>query len=458
MNMEKKYFGTDGIRGKVGVHPITPQFIMHLGWAFGRTLQDREYKKVLIGKDTRLSGYMLESALEAGLVAAGVDVVQLGPMPTPGISFLTKTLPVAGGIVISASHNPYHDNGIKFFNEKGFKLGDPIELAIEAELQRDLMTVENEKVGRAERLAKAPNLYADYCYQLFYNKVKLSGLHCVIDCAHGAMYHIAPKLFERFGAKVTVIGCKPNGLNINESSGSLYPENLVQKVQATQANIGIAFDGDGDRVLLIDEKGEILDGDEILYIIARAKLATGTLQGGVVGTLMTNFGVERAFKDLKIPFVRSAVGDRYVLDELLTKNWQLGGETSGHLIDLSKTTTGDGMVAALLVIEEMVRTQKSLFELKQGLNKYTQTMINVPVPQGKFIVASNQVQQILKEQERRLQGFGRIVLRPSGTEPLVRVMVEAEHTDMTQIVAQTIADVVRACADRMKHKDSASDL
>lgn len=440
MSPEKQYFGTDGIRGLVGKHPISPEFIMHLGWAFGKSIQSSP-KKVIIGKDTRLSGYMLESALETGLVAAGVDVVQLGPMPTPGISFLTRSMPVSGGIVISASHNPYQDNGIKFFDADGFKLCDEKELMIESFLGQPITTVPNELIGKAFRLEQAGDMYQAFCHTSF-PELKLDNLHCIVDGAHGAMYQIAPKVLESFGAKVETMGCQPNGLNINHEVGSTHPQSLQAKVKASGAKVGIAFDGDGDRLIMVDEFGELVDGDEILFIIAKGKQQTNALVGGVVGTLMTNFGVEKAFEAHNIPFIRAAVGDRYVLEALKQNNWQLGGETSGHLIDLSKATTGDGLIAALLVLDVMMGTQKSLHELKQGLEKSNQTMINVPVREGKQVVASPQVQTLLEQQQTRLNGFGRIVLRPSGTEPLVRVMVEGTEQALVLEVAQEIAHMV----------------
>lgn len=447
MSLEKQYFGTDGIRGLVGESPISPEFIMHLGWAFGKSLKTTP-KKVIIGKDTRLSGYMLESALETGLVAAGVDVVQLGPMPTPGISFLTRTMPVCGGIVISASHNPYYDNGIKFFDADGFKLCDEKELLIESFLKQPIKTAPNEFIGKAFRLDQAGDMYQKFCHSSF-PALNLNGMRCVVDGAHGAMYQIAPKVFESFGANIETIGCQPNGLNINHQVGSTHPQSLQSAVKTSGAQVGIAFDGDGDRLIMIDELGELVDGDEILFIIARAKQQTGCLVGGVVGTQMTNFGVEKAFEAHNIPFIRAAVGDRYVLEALKHNAWQLGGETSGHLIDLSKATTGDGLMAALLVLEEMARTEKSLHELKQGIEKSNQTMINVPVREGKQIVASSAVQTLLQQQQLRLNGFGRIVLRPSGTEPLVRVMVEGSEQSLILEVAQEIAQMVEQTSLRL---------
>lgn len=443
---EKKYFGTDGIRGITGGTRINPEFMMKLGWAFGQTLKG-DKPKVIIGKDTRLSGYMLETALQAGLTASGVDIEILGPMPTPGISFLTRTLPVSGGIVISASHNPYYDNGIKLFDADGFKLCDDKELNIERQLDAPFNMVSPEKVGKAHRLTDAAKLYLNFCQQSF-DRLNLSSLKLVVDCAHGAMYSIAPQMFERLGAQIKTIGCQPDGLNINDKVGSTNPKTIQQEVLNNKGYIGIAFDGDGDRVLLVDEAGELVDGDDILYIIAKAKQQDKTLQGGVVGTLMTNFGVERAFNELNIPFKRSAVGDRYVLDELVQSNWQIGGETSGHIIDLNKATTGDGLIAALLVLEQIQRSGETLHELRQGLKKCQQTLINIKAQSGKKVVQSPEIQDSIKAQQDRLGNGGRIVLRPSGTEPLVRVMVEADDIKLTQEVAKTLAEVVSQTAEK----------
>ncbi len=443
--MSKQFFGTDGIRGKVGSFPISPDFMLKLGWAFGKTLRN---KKVIIGKDTRLSGYMFESALEAGLVSAGADVVQLGPMPTPGISFLTKALNAGGGIVISASHNPYHDNGIKFFDHEGCKLNDDVEMSIEAMCDNALQTVASEHIGRASRLDNPHQLYQDYCHQSF-PTLDLTGVNIALDCAHGAMYQIAPRVLSSFGAHLDLTGCTPNGLNINEAVGSTHPQTVRQLLSDTQASVGIAFDGDGDRVIMVDERGEITDGDEIMYIIAKSRQEQGTLNGGVVGTSMTNLGIEQAIKQLGIPFERAQVGDRYVLERLRQNQWSLGGETSGHIIDLSKSQTGDGLIAALLVLNEMQRTGKSLAELKSGVHKFTQTLINVRVNSGKEIVNSPAVQDHLKQLEARLKDLGRIVLRPSGTEPLVRVMVESKEQGLTDEVAQTLAQTVERTSGQL---------
>lgn len=442
---EKKYFGTDGIRGRVGESlTITPEFMLKLGWAFGQILQHNPTKKVLIGKDTRLSGYMLESALQAGLIASGIEVYQLGPMPTPAISFLTQHLQMAGGIVISASHNPYYDNGIKLFDANGFKLPDDVELEIERLIETPISMVSSDRVGRAHRLNDAAKLYQDFCKQRFPN-LNLAGVHLTVDCAHGAMYHVAPDCLESFGAKLSCIGCEPDGLNINDGVGSTHPQALIEQAKVN-GTVGIAFDGDGDRLLLVDEQGQMVDGDDILYIIAKAQLSNQTFTGGVVGTLMTNYGVERAFKELGIPFERAQVGDRYVLEMLQSNGWSIGGETSGHIIDLSKTNTGDGLMATLLVLEQMQVTGKTLVELRSGLQKCTQTLINVPAASGKALVASAPIQEALKLNQAKLGSQGRIVLRPSGTEPLVRVMVEADEAQMTQDIAQHIAQVVKEAA------------
>ena len=438
----KKYFGTDGIRGRVGTFPITPEFVLKLGWAFGKVLADKHQKKVLIGKDTRVSGYMFESALEAGLVAAGIDTVILGPMPTPGVAYLTKTLRADSGLVISASHNPYYDNGIKFFNSKGCKLSDEIEHNIEYYLEQPMTTVASEKIGKASRIQDAAARYIEFCKNIFNVGENLSGIKVVLDCANGATYHIAPKIFSELGATVINLHIEPNGLNINENAGSLYPEKLVEAVKMHQADLGIAFDGDGDRVILVDNRGEILDGDDILYVLSKYYLAQGYIDEGIVGTQMTNYGLEIALKELGVLFVRTKVGDRYVLEKLQKNNWVLGGENSGHILCMDKTTTGDGIIAAIQVLNAMMYAQQNLHDIKQGMIKYTQVLTNVPFSFSPMaLLDSEAVQAAVKQAEIKLK-VGRILLRPSGTEPVVRVMVEGIDVDKIQIVSRDLVEAV----------------
>ena len=446
--MKKQYFGTDGIRGHVGKPPITAEFMLKLGWAAGRVFSQKGMGKILIGKDTRISGYMFESALEAGLVSAGIDVLLLGPMPTPAIAYLTRTFNALGGIVISASHNHYADNGIKFFSGSGEKLADEIELAIEAELMRaesNMEMVESHKIGKVSRVSDAAGRYIEFCKSCLPSNVNLKGQRIVVDCAHGATYHIAPSVFKELGAEVIEIGVEPNGLNINDRVGSTEPEALSEKVLETKADYGVAFDGDGDRLVMVDHKGEIVDGDELLYIIASYRKRAGRLEGGVVGTQMSNFGLERALKDLDIPFTRVAVGDRYVMSELRQNNWSIGGESSGHILCLDKTSTGDGIVSALQVIEVICAEKKSLNSLKSQMKKYPQQMINVRCSSD--IVLKSSVIEAVKDAEGKLAGKGRVLLRPSGTEPVVRVMIEGE--DQAQVVQLTedLASAVREARD-----------
>ncbi len=454
----KKYFGTDGIRGVVGTYPITPDFMLKLGWAIGCVLaQDQgtgAHRTVLIGKDTRLSGYLFESALEAGLVSAGVDVIQLGPMPTPGVAYLTRTMHAQAGIVISASHNPYYDNGIKLFNSEGGKLTDDVELQIEAMLDSPFMMVQGAAIGRAKRLTDAATRYTEFCKNTFPSKLDLRGIKCVVDCANGAMYHIAPKVLSELGAEMIVIHATPDGLNINQECGAVYPQSLQAAVVQHQADIGIAFDGDGDRLILVDEQGNVVDGDEILFILSRAYYREGRLTGGVVGTLMTNMGLEIALKELNIPFKRSKVGDKYVMDVLREQNWNLGGEGSGHILCLDQTTTGDGLIAVLNILAEMVQTNQSLAMLKVGMTKFTQKLINVKISKssnaGQWITHPT-IQEVLQQKEAELLTSyqGRIVLRASGTEPLVRVMVEGEHVHLHNLeqIAHDMAEAVRLISD-----------
>lgn len=441
--MQKKFFGTDGIRGAVGTYPITPDFMLKLGWAIGRVLGAEQGSKILIGKDTRISGYMIESALEAGLSAAGVDILLLGPMPTPAIAQLTRTLNAQAGIVISASHNPFGDNGIKFFSAKGTKLDDDIEFAIEAELEKELTCSESSVLGKASRINDAPGRYIEFCKNTFPSELNLSGLKIVVDCANGATYHIAPKVFTELGAELISIGDTPDGMNINAGFGSTHPENLQKEVLKHKADLGVAFDGDGDRLIMVDHTGELVDGDQLLYVIAMAAYAKGALKGGVVGTLMTNLGLEHAFKKHEIPFSRAGVGDRYVMEQLLDKNWHLGGESSGHLICLDQTTTGDGIVAALQVIAAIVEQNKSLQELASGMQKYPMVLINVRVAEKPDLDNNAEIQTALSKAESQLADTGRVLLRPSGTEPLIRVMVEGQKQNQVESVAEELANVVK---------------
>jgi phosphoglucosamine mutase len=444
--MTKQFFGTDGIRGTVGTHPITPDFMLKLGWAAGRILGGKSGGTILIGKDTRISGYLIESALEAGLSAAGIDVQLLGPMPTPAIAYLTQTLHAKAGIVISASHNPFADNGIKFFSAEGTKLADDVEHAIEAELNKDIVCNKSESLGKASRLEDAQGRYIEFCKSTFPRTFNLNSLKIIIDCANGATYHVAPKVFEELGAEVVTIGISPDGLNINNGFGSTQPENLQKTVIEEKADLGIAFDGDGDRLIMVDHEGELVDGDQLLYVIAMALYARGALKGGVVGTLMTNLGLEHAFNEHEIPFSRAGVGDRYVMEQLLEKNWRLGGESSGHLICLDQTTTGDGIVASLQVLAAVIGQGQSLQELAAGMKKYPMLLINVRVAEKPDLDNHSEIQAALRAAEAELADTGRILLRPSGTEPLIRVMVEGQEQKLVESVAQKLADVVKKAA------------
>jgi phosphoglucosamine mutase len=437
---QRKYFGTDGIRGHVGLSSINPEFVLKLGWAVGRVLANGHRKKVVIGKDTRVSGYMLESALEAGLSAAGVDVALLGPMPTPGIAYLTQTLRANAGIVISASHNLFEDNGIKFFSAEGGKLPDSVELLIEAELEKQLQTVSSVKLGKATRINDATGRYIEFCKSTIPSMSRLSGLNVVVDCANGATYHIAPNVFAELGASVISIGDKPDGFNINQECGSTAPELLQKKVISSGADIGIALDGDGDRLVLVDAKGNLVDGDQILYIIAKDRFQRGVLHGGVVGTLMTNYGLEMALSVLNIPFLRSKVGDRYVLEALKENDWRIGGETSGHIVCLDKTTTGDGIVAALQVLSIMVKQDKTLEQLCQGVTLLPQSLVNLRTDHAAVLASNPKVIKAVSNLESSLKGEGRVLLRPSGTEPLLRVMVEGADASLVKQQAQTLCD------------------
>jgi phosphoglucosamine mutase len=446
--MTRLYFGTDGIRGTVGKSPITADFMLKLGWAAGQVLRrDKGRTRVLIGKDTRISGYMFESALEAGLSAAGVDVSLLGPMPTPGIAYLTRTFRADAGIVISASHNPFDDNGIKFFSAEGKKLPDETEDRIEIMLEAPLTTAEAAQLGKATRIDDAAGRYIEFCKSTLPDRLSLHGLKIVLDCAHGATYHIAPNVFRELGAYVTTIGASPDGLNINHQVGSTHPAALRAAVIQQNADLGIAFDGDGDRVLLVDGDGREVDGDDILYLIARDRHERGLLQGGVVGTLMSNFGLSMALDKLGIPFERAKVGDRFVMERMAINGWELGGESSGHIVCGHVQTTGDGVVSALQVLALMMREQKSLPTLLKELEKVPQALVNVRLPadtSAKDVMGSAPLQQAVAALEKALGDEGRVLLRPSGTEPLIRVMVEGRaHLNVDQL-ARTLADQVQA--------------
>ena len=447
--MGKKYFGTDGIRGRVGTSPITPEFVMRLGYAAGRVLANADLHlakdarpTVLIGKDTRISGYMLESALQAGLCAAGVNVRLTGPMPSPAVAYLTRALRAQAGIVISASHNPFEDNGIKFFSSLGTKLPDDIEHQIEAELDKPMEVMPSAALGRVKRIDDAAGRYVEFCKSTFPNDLDLRGLKIVLDCANGATYHVAPPVFHELGAEIIAIANQPNGLNINADSGTTHPQALCKAVVAHQADLGIAFDGDGDRVMMVDSAGNLLDGDQLLYIIAKHRQQLGSLGGGVVGTLMTNLALEHHFQKLNIAFTRAKVGDRYVREMLVENGWQLGGENSGHILCLDKHTSGDGIIAALQVLAALNAQNKTLLEVGKSLTLYPQVLINVPVKRRIDIDSNVLVQAAVKKAEQALNGNGRILLRASGTELKFRVMVEGLEGDLVNQLAKEIAEVV----------------
>lgn len=439
--MAKKYFGTDGIRGKVGDRLITPEFVMRLGWAAGKVFAEQGKSRILIGKDTRISGYMFEAALEAGLSAAGVNVSMLGPIPTPGIAYLTRAFRAQAGIVISASHNPYYDNGIKFFSGSGEKLPDETELAIEAYIDQPMQCVESDSIGKAVRINDAAGRYIEFCKGTV-RTITLSGLKIVVDCANGAAYKIAPAVFSELGAEVIPIGNEPNGFNINKGCGSTAPNVLRARVIEEQADLGIAFDGDGDRVVMVDDQGNLVDGDQLLYIIVAHAQEKGLLQGGVVGTLMTNFGMEHALIEHGIPFERANVGDRYVLQKLLEKGWRYGGESSGHLLCLDYQTTGDAIVSALQVLQVLIESEKTLFEWQAQFAKTPQVMINVKRSRPFDLDALPEIGEAIKATEDKLAGSGRVLLRPSGTEPVVRVMVEGQNPRQAASLAKELAVVV----------------
>ena len=440
--MSRKYFGTDGIRGPVGTGPITPEFVLKLGWAVGKVFAGSGRSKVIIGKDTRISGYMFESALEAGLVAAGVDVAMLGPMPTPAVAYLTRTFHAQAGIVISASHNPYPDNGIKFFSSDGAKLDDAVELAIEAQMDQPMTIVESADLGKVTRVDDAAGRYIEFCKSTIPSSFSLRGVKMVIDCAHGATYQVAPAVMEELGASVILMGAQPNGLNINDQVGSTEPAALQARVLQESADLGIAFDGDGDRLLFVDRNGEVVDGDELLFIIAKDQLRSAGSCGGVVGTLMSNLGFELALKELEIPFVRSKVGDRYVVELMTSRGWKLGGENSGHIICADVTTTGDALVAALKVLYALVDGGVPLHDAKLGMSKFPQTMINVSLADKGRLQNNPEIDRAIAAAEKSLNGRGRVLLRPSGTEPVVRVMVEGEDEALVNTLAAEIAAVV----------------
>ncbi|MXP67832.1 phosphoglucosamine mutase [Pantoea sp. Aalb] len=444
MKINHKYFGTDGIRGKVGEIPIAPDFVLKLGWAAGKVLTHHGSRKVLIGKDTRISGYMLESALEAGLAAAGLSAAFTGPMPTPAIAYLTRTFRAEAGIVISASHNPFDDNGIKFFSAEGTKLPDEVERAIELELEKPMTCVKSTQLGRASRIVDAAGRYIEFCKGTFPNELSLNGLKIVVDCANGATYHIAPNVLSELGAKVVTIATQPNGMNINKECGTTDLRLLLKCVLDEKADLGLAYDGDGDRIMMIDHLGNKVDGDQILYIIAREGLRQGQLKGGVVGTLMSNMGLELALKQLGIPFTRAKVGDRYVLEKMKEKKWRLGAENSGHVILLDKTTTGDGIVASLQVLTAIVRNYMSLHDLCSGVKMLPQVLVNVKFDGTRDPLESNKIKMVSNGAEKILAGRGRLLLRKSGTEPLIRIMVEGEDETQITALAHKMADAIKS--------------
>ncbi|NOU50852.1 phosphoglucosamine mutase [Pseudoalteromonas sp. JBTF-M23] len=443
----RKYFGTDGVRGLVGQFPITPEFALKLGWAAGKVLSKTGTKKVIIGKDTRISGYLLETSLEAGLIAAGIDVVLLGPMPTPAVAYLTQTFRAEAGIVISASHNPYHDNGIKFFSGNGLKLADSVELEIEAMMDEEMTCVPSEKLGKARRLENADGRYIEFCKSQFPKELSLEGLKIVLDCANGATYHIAPAVMRELGATVICHACEPNGFNINNECGATHVDSLKRQVLEHKADVGIAYDGDGDRVMMVDHNGHVFDGDDIVYIIACLAHANDTLKGGVVGTVMSNMGLENALHAKGIQFARSKVGDRYVIELLNQKGWTIGGESSGHVLNLDLICTGDGIISSLQVLAAMVSQNKTLQDLGSGFTKYPMKMINVRYTTSNDPTEQEIVKQAVAEVEQQLAGKGRVLLRKSGTEPVIRVMVEAEQEKQVIDFAAKIAEVVESVSN-----------
>ena len=446
--MARKYFGTDGIRGRVGSTPITPDVVMRLGYAAGKVLARSEASgagrpTVLIGKDTRISGYMLEAALEAGFTAAGVDVKLAGPVPTPAVAYLTRALRLSAGVVISASHNPYHDNGIKFFSAQGNKLPDAVELDIEAALEQPMECVSSDKLGRAKRIDDARGRYIEFCKSTFPNELDLRGMKLVVDCAHGAAYHIAPDVFHELGAEVIAIGNQPDGFNINDRCGATAPQALSEAVRAHGADLGIALDGDADRLLMVDNTGRVFNGDELLYVMVKDRLANGGVEGAV-GTLMTNMAVEFAFREMGVGFARAKVGDRYVLEMLQERGWLLGGEGSGHLLFLDKHTTGDGIISALQVLAAISHSGKTLAGMTSDMQLWPQTLLNVRMPAGFDWQSSKALLSEKERAEAELGKTGRVLIRPSGTEPLLRVMVEARDPDQAKSLAERLAACVPA--------------
>lgn len=443
--MSRKYFGTDGIRGRAGEGVITPQFFLQFGWSLGQVLKKRRGPsedpcKVIIGKDTRISGYMFESALQAGLISAGIDVLLLGPMPTPAVAYLTRTFQACAGIVISASHNPHHDNGIKLFNTDGTKLPDELELEIEAQLDQPMVV--SERIGRAERVENADGRYIEFCKSTVPWGFSLNGFKLVLDCANGATYHVASDVFSELGAHVELIGVDPDGLNINLDCGATKLNQLQKKVLETEADLGIAFDGDGDRVMFVDHQGEVVDGDQLLFIIASYRKKHEGGCDGVVGTLMTNYGFELGMKDLGIPFTRAKVGDRYVIEAMKKNQWPVGGESSGHIVCSDVTTTGDGIISALQVLKAIVAEDKPLYDLKRNMQMLPQVMINVPIKTRRDLDSCDEVQKALVQADEKMAGTGRVLLRPSGTEPVIRVMVEGQQHDLVSQLAEELAGVV----------------
>ena len=446
--MGRKYFGTDGIRGRVGDSPVTPDFMVKLGYAAGKVFAAQSGGKatLVIGKDTRVSGYMIESALQAGIVASGADVKLLGPMPTPAIALLTRSQNASAGIVISASHNPFYDNGIKFFDAKGSKLSDETELAIEAAIDQPIDTVDSKELGKARRISDAAGRYIEYCKATFPEKLSLRGLNLVIDCAHGATYHIAPSVFTELGAEITLIGADPDGFNINDGVGSTSPDSLRAAVLEANADLGIAFDGDGDRLQMVNAEGELLTGDDLLYVLAMHRVAQGNSDAGVVGTLMSNMGLELALASSGLKLARAKVGDRYVKEVMKTEGWSLGGESSGHIICSDVSTTGDGIIAALQVLAAMQQSGRSIDELRSGFVALPQTLVNVRISKGFDLEAHPQIAEACEAVEAELEGKGRLLLRPSGTEPVIRVMVEGDQTVDIDALAGRVASVIQAAA------------
>lgn len=444
--MSRRYFGTDGIRGRVGQEPMTAEFVMKLGWAAGRVLSKQEKGHVVIGKDTRISGYIFEAALEAGIAAAGLDVTMMGPIPTPAVAYMTQAQRATAGIVISASHNPYYDDGVKFFNGDGFKLPDETEAEIEAMIDQPMKMVESKDLGKVNRMEDSRSRYIEFCKNSIPFRTSLRGMKIVLDCAHGATYHVAPSIFRELGAEVIDIGVSPDGLNINKDCGALHPKNMRSVVLENQADLGVAFDGDGDRVIMMDANGDVMDGDEILFVIAKSQLVSAGLGGGVVGTLMSNLGLEHALKTQGVPFERAKVGDRYVMEKLQANGWYIGGESSGHIIALNQTTTGDGIIAALQVLSWMVDKNLTLAEARMGMQKYPQCMVNVPMESKINTDDFPQIREAVKSAEADLAGRGRVLLRPSGTEPLIRVMVEGQDATQVDNLAHQIAESVKAAA------------